>query len=220
VLRDMVTRYGGARRWADELGVRFVERRPGYAPIWTEERIRNDLARFLAGRAEWPSRKEFEAAGLKPLRDAVRRTGGPERWAAELGVGVPDRRRGSMRGWSDAEIERELRRLIGDSEEWPTKNQFTEAGQLSLLLSLYRHGTVDAWARRLGVRRRPVRGDAPRRWTEDRVRAELEAFCAGRDTWPTANEFERAALGRLYRAASRLGGVRRWQRQLGLRPPR
>ena len=42
-LRDNITHNGGARRWAEEIGVRYVEHRPGHAPIWTEERIREDL---------------------------------------------------------------------------------------------------------------------------------------------------------------------------------
>jgi hypothetical protein len=42
-LRDNVTRHGGAERWAKEMGVRYVRHRPGYAPVWTEERIRGEL---------------------------------------------------------------------------------------------------------------------------------------------------------------------------------
>ncbi|HTT31154.1 MAG TPA: hypothetical protein VMG37_22250, partial [Solirubrobacteraceae bacterium] len=82
-LRDAVTRAGGARRWARKMGVRFVRHPPGYAPVWTEKRIRRDLAKYLARRSAWPSRAEFEQDGLTHLRNAVNRTGGPDRWAAE-----------------------------------------------------------------------------------------------------------------------------------------
>jgi hypothetical protein len=55
-----------------------------------------------------------------------------------------------------------------------------------------------------------------RRWTPDRIRRELETFCAGRNTWPTASEFKNAGRGDLYVAASRYGGVAHWANELGL----
>jgi 8-oxo-dGTP pyrophosphatase MutT (NUDIX family) len=123
-LRDMVYRFGGSRRWARELGVPYPERRPGYAVRWTEERVREELTAFLAGRQVRPSRKEFEAAGCKTLRDAVGRTGGIERWSAEFDLPLTDLRRGSRRVWDDARIEAELRGLLADRREWPTKAEF------------------------------------------------------------------------------------------------
>jgi hypothetical protein len=57
---------------------------------------------------------------------------------------------------------------------------------------------------------------AQRRWTSERIRHELERFCAGRKTWPTAREFKRAGRMDLYVAASRYGGVRSWAGELGL----
>jgi hypothetical protein len=54
-----------------------------------------------------------------------------------------------------------------------------------------------------------------RRWTQERIRAELVAFCAGRQTWPTAGEFKAAERGDLYVAASRYGGIAFWTAQLG-----
>ena len=55
-----------------------------------------------------------------------------------------------------------------------------------------------------------------RRWTPDRIRCELDMFCAGRGTWPTAGEFKAAGRGDLYVAASRYGGVAHWASELGL----
>ena len=55
-----------------------------------------------------------------------------------------------------------------------------------------------------------------RRWTPDRIRRELHAFCAGRNGWPTASEFKSAGRGDLYVAASRYGGVAYWANELGL----
>jgi hypothetical protein len=55
-----------------------------------------------------------------------------------------------------------------------------------------------------------------RRWTPDRIRRELDIFCADRSTWPTASEFKSAGRGDLYVAASRYGGVAHWADELGL----
>jgi hypothetical protein len=104
-LRDRVTHYGGARHWARKLGLAYPERSPGYAPIWTEARIRGELASFLDCRTSWPQRKEFERTGRRLLRDAVLRTGGPERWAAEFDLPRLDERSGSKRVWSEERIE-------------------------------------------------------------------------------------------------------------------
>lgn len=55
-----------------------------------------------------------------------------------------------------------------------------------------------------------------RRWTPDRIRRELETFCADRSTWPTAREFKAAGRSDLYIAASRYGGVAHWANEVGL----
>jgi hypothetical protein len=55
-----------------------------------------------------------------------------------------------------------------------------------------------------------------RRWTDDRIRAELSAFCADRTTWPSAAEFRSAGRSDLYVAASRYGGIGFWAAELGL----
>jgi hypothetical protein len=59
---------------------------------WTDDRIRAELDRFLAGASEWPSYADFARAGRKALRDHVTRAGGTERWARELGTGHVKRR--------------------------------------------------------------------------------------------------------------------------------
>jgi hypothetical protein len=218
-LRDMVYRFGGSRRWAQEMGIRYPERMPGHAPWWTEERVREELRVFLAGCAVWPSRKAFEAAGRKALRDAVNRTGGPERWAVELGLTIPHLRHGPQRMWTDARIEAQLRRFLVRRSDWPTKAEFERAGLASLLGAIYRHGGgPDGWARRLGVRRRRYQGPVPdrRTWTAGRIEAELRAFTANTNTWPGARAFADAGLAQLYREASLHGGIPFWRRRLGL----
>lgn len=216
-LRDNVTRHGGARRWAKEMRVRYVERRPGYAPIWTEGRIRGDLRDYLAGREEWPSREQFERDGRTALRNATNRMGGLDRWAAEFGLPRKDRRCGIRRGWTDEATYTELRKLIGDTARWPSRREFEAAGLYSMLTSIYRREGPDFWARRMGVKQRPTSGKPrAKSWTEDRIRLELGRFCAGRELWPTEREFVEAGKRALYSAASRNGGVARWATELGL----
>jgi hypothetical protein len=216
-LRDNVTRRGGVRRWADEMGVTYVEHRPGYAPIWTEERVRRDLRAYLAGRDEWPSRTQFENDGLTALRNAVNRTGGVDRWAREFGLRRRNRCSGIRRAWTEELIEIELRKLIGNGKTWPSTQEFERAGLYSMLTSIYRHEGPTYWAKRMGVQQRAGFGK-PRRtiWTEERIRKELDRFCAKRDLWPTEREFIDAGQRSLYSAASRAGGIPYWADRLGL----
>jgi DNA-binding Lrp family transcriptional regulator len=58
-----------------------------------------------------------------------------------------------------------------------------------------------------------------RQWTNERIRAELERFCAERETWPSAAEFKAAGHSDLYVAASRYGGVGFWASELGFSRP-
>jgi hypothetical protein len=216
-LRDQVSQQGGARYWAAEIGVRYVERRPGYAPIWTEDRIRRDLRRYLAGRNEWPSRRQFERDGKTALRNAVNRTGGPDRWAMDFGLPRTSRLSGIRRGWSPDAIEDALHELIGDGDVWPSRREFEKAGLYSMLTAIYRHEGPEYWAALMGVRKTAVPGNPKGSyWTSDRIREELEAFCAGRESWPPEREFVATGKRALYRAASRKGGVAYWSEQLGL----
>ena len=216
-LRDEVTRSGGARLWARRLNLPYPERNPGYATRWTEERVRRDLAEFLRGRGQWPSRLEFEAAGRKPLRDAVRRLGGPEPWAAEFGLPLQNLKFGSRRAWTDGRIEAELRRLLDGRDTWPTRSEFERAG-LSAVAAAVVHGRGTAyWARFFGMKPPPRAGiSRPRMWTDERIRAELKRFCGGRTTWPTEREFLDAGESALYNAACHYRGARYWADDLGL----
>ena len=55
-----------------------------------------------------------------------------------------------------------------------------------------------------------------RHWTNERIRAELAYFCAGRPAWPSPGEFKAAGHADLYVAASRYGGTAFWAAELGL----
>jgi hypothetical protein len=61
----------------------------------------------------------------------------------------------------------------------------------------------------------PAAHSGRRRWTNNRIHAELSAFCSGWTTWPSAAEFKRAGRSDLYVAASRYGGIGFWAAELG-----
>jgi DNA-binding transcriptional ArsR family regulator len=68
--------------------------------------------------------------------------------------------------------------------------------------------------------RRPRKAQpSHRHWTNERIRAALLEFCAGRTTWPSAGEFKAAGHTDLYVAASRYGGIRSWASDLGFSGP-
>jgi len=216
-LRKQVDRFGGARLWAERLGLCYPERKPGYSVRWTEDRVRAELSEFLRERGCWPTRVEFEAAGRKPLRDAVRRLGGPARWAAEFGLPLQSLRSGSIRAWTQERIEVELRQVLDGRGTWPTLLEFKARGPAGLASAIAHGGGAVYWARRVGVKP-PARArvSGPRIWTDERIRAKLREFCAGRTTWPTEREFVEAGEARLYYAACDHGGPGRWAAELGL----
>lgn len=63
-------------------------------------------------------------------------------------------------------------------------------------------------------------GGRRRKWTPERIRAELAKFCAKLGHWPRAAEFKEAGHADLYLAASRYGGIDYWTVELGFSEPR
>jgi hypothetical protein len=127
--RAAVTRLGGARCWSQCLGLRYPVRRPRHPPGWTEDRIHTELRVFLRGQTMWPTRSAFELAGRKVLRDAIRRLGGPARWASDFQLPRPDLKSGSARTWTVDRIESELLDVIGDRGTWPSRRELDASGR-------------------------------------------------------------------------------------------
>jgi hypothetical protein len=85
------------------------------------------------------------------------------------------------------------------------------------LAELVKLGLVERVGSGRATRYRVARSGAGRRrkWTPDRIRAELEAFCEELVEWPRASEFREAGRADLYVAASRYGGIDYWADELG-----
>ena len=114
----------------------------------------------------------------------------------------------------------------GDTAEL-TRGQYQETAGVSRSQAAYDLAElVEAGVlRRIGggraTRYRLARESRPghRRWTNERIRAELEDFCAGRKAWPSAGAFKSAGRADLYVAASRYGGIGFWAEELGYARP-
>ena len=53
---------------------------------WTEARIRAALALYLRRKRRFPTQEQFEADGLGSLHNALRQSGGVQRWSAALAM--------------------------------------------------------------------------------------------------------------------------------------
>jgi hypothetical protein len=210
-----VARHGGPRRWAQLTGLPY-KRRSGNE--WDDDRIHRELAAYLEGRDRWPTTQEFRYEGHTSLRNAIAFSGGPERWAPEMGVALPSRRGQPMRWGSYQRLKEEVADFAAGRVEYPTHSEFIEAGLEGLYHAIVRSGTRDRIARELRLlvppNRKLVRAD---RWTEPRVVEALDAFLKGRATWPSKAEFARAGLGGLDWRIRRTQTREAWAGRYGLR---
>jgi hypothetical protein len=95
-----IDRSGGAERWAEALGVPLRQLR---GQRWTPELMAAAVEPLLEGRSAWPSRLQFERAGLGGLWFAIHHGEGHVPMAARCGLALrrPDlqgRRRHAAKG--------------------------------------------------------------------------------------------------------------------------
>lgn len=64
----------------------------------------------------------------------------------------------------------------------------------------------------------PVRPGRPRKWTDERIRAQLTELHATLGRWPQAADFRAAGRADLYLAACRNGGLEHWIAELAPKP--
>jgi hypothetical protein len=181
---------------------------------WSERRLARELESFLHGRATWPSRASFHAAGAVWLHRQVRACGGEEYWACRFGLAL-ERPPGGY--WTDARIRTALNAYLRDKTHWPTTAEFVADGQRHLRTAVTTHGGVRRWAPEMGLQRTRYLNDGPRRfWTEDRIRSTLTALCDGRRWFPTEREFSDLHLAGMHGAMRDGLGTRAWATEMGL----
>ena len=159
----------------------------------------------------WPSYETFRADGRKGLHAALMRYGGPERWAAELGVALIARRPG--RQLDEAQIRDSLRVLLRKHrpQRFFSQRWLTEHGPPGLASAMNRSGGAQRWARQLGVP-----GPKPPFWTDQLIERELRLLCAQHTHWPTTRQFLDAGQGGLLEAVRREHGSAWWAQRLEL----
>jgi hypothetical protein len=84
-LMQHLNRKGTRAAWARKYGVHPQSRRPP-PRRWTDDTISAALDELLAGRDDWPTRREMRAAGFYGLSQHLGRTGTQAQWARKYGV--------------------------------------------------------------------------------------------------------------------------------------
>jgi hypothetical protein len=189
--------------------------------VWTDDQIRRRLETFLAGRDEWPRKREFVEAGNSLLWRVVAKYGGTRHWAAQLGVTYVERR-GGLPPWTKERVRLELAPLLAGREHFPSATEVRQGAGNALWRAILRTGGPDRWAAEFGLPRANRRAGSQRSWTDERIERELRRFLANRDEWPSAGEFNDANLASLFTAIYTYGGVELWAARMNvsLRPPR
>ena len=125
---------------------------------WTDERIEAELRRFTAGTHHWPTRRQFEEAGLRSLYNAIMKRRARRPLAKKLGLRVPRRYARLPIHWTDEAIARALSELLEGRHSWPTSREFVAADLNRLYHAIGRSpGGHDGWAHRYRLPR-PTRG--------------------------------------------------------------
>jgi hypothetical protein len=192
LLHQQVKRHGGLLRWAGIMELPFTTASPNREK-WTDARIRAGLLVALRGKQDWPTTRHFERAGHGLLRDAVTATGGPARWAREMGINLPAGQRTPERLWTDTRIKEEVLRLAAGKKQWPGSKKFQDAGLGGLYQTITRNHARERIATELGLSARSIHKRRTSRWTAERIRAALDDFLPQYTRWPTRREF--AAVG-------------------------
>lgn len=155
-LRKAVLYFGGAQRWAEEMGLAMVFHQRNNETAWTETTMRDAVRELAAGQDEWPTRKQFKAAGLDSLYNSIAKMGARRQLADSLELFLPagPRYRPATR-WTEQAIKTELDALLTGRDWYPTSDEFRAAGLGGLFQRLRRRsGGHDAVARSYGLQRR------------------------------------------------------------------
>ncbi len=172
------------------------------------QRVREDLADYLAGRPDWPPWDAFHGAGRARLHDQIILQGGTKLWAQRLEI-TPPHEPAIKRRWTEERIRATLTLYLTDKQVWPTPAQFRADGFGQLRDAITRCDGIGAWLTEFGLPA-PHRHRGKRTWwTDERREAELRRLAAGHDVFPTVREFRLAGQVGLLGAMRRHGGIER-----------
>jgi hypothetical protein len=125
----------------------------------------------------------------------------------------------------------ELAGLVAGRDQWPTRQEFIEAGSADLFWKVHRAGGPARWASEFGLafepepdperpspvarqpRREPRESRQARR---ERLIRELEVFCSGREYFPSNADWKAVGRTDLQAFIRRNGGVHEWSARMGL----
>jgi DNA invertase Pin-like site-specific DNA recombinase len=176
-VRRVLNSFGGPDHWAEEFGLELPRTRRRLH-TWTDEQIEAELRRFTADRREWPTRLEFEEAGLRSLYGAIAKRGTRRLLARKLGLRLPRQGARVPTRWTDEAIECALREMLRGRNTWPTWKDFRASRRHHLYQAIRCHGGHDRWARRYRLPRVPSPpGPKPR----DRATSEMTRYRARRE---------------------------------------
>jgi DNA invertase Pin-like site-specific DNA recombinase len=134
-----------------------------HAP-WTEQRIHDTLALYLADKPRWPTYAEFSRDGMRSLRQAIITTGGVANWQPRFPDIAPVQRRPRLRGWDDDRVRAELAHALQGRDIFPTRQDFIARHHEQLYGALIRHGGVTRWATEFEL---PTARERPRKLTSN-----------------------------------------------------
>ena len=129
---------------------------------WSAARLEKELRRFLAGRREWPTYREFADSGRARLFAQVLAYGGPHYWGHRFGLHVPPR---CVR-WNRERVRAALSPFLEGRVAWPGARAFAEAGMRPVYRAAEQYGGIPFWAGEFGL----PQGKALRPgWPEERI---------------------------------------------------
>jgi DNA-binding transcriptional ArsR family regulator len=216
--------------FVDDLRTRFLwTKTPG---SWTKARLTLSSTGFRGGQRC----KTTISASARTVRDWLAKLDAfHERFLVRTGKSAVSYEVG-LRRWGESFLpraavgpiqlkstqQRAVAALTADPTSELTRGQYEQLADVSRsqaaydLAELVEAGILERVGKGRATRYRLAReGGTQRHWTNDRICAELEAFCADRTTWPSVAEFKAAGRGDLYVAASRYGGIAHWTEALG-----
>jgi hypothetical protein len=98
----------------------------------------------------------------------------------------------------------------------PTAKEFRADGFGQLRFAITRSGGIDPWIVEFGLPAPHHNRGGGIWWTDERLERELRRFAAGREVFPSIQEFQRAGQSGLLGALRRHGGTELWAARLGV----